>query len=173
MGGAKKTDGTTVYAEGESFKTGSSSRQERLEAFVDWLLTPTSERNPRTKKAFAEQWGVTTETVRKDARDPFVQRELVSRARAVAKVERLPEIMDSLFNITQGKNADGEVKFNRFGERVFPAPAASVSAANTILNWMEQTAGIREADVNVQDLSSEQLVEMALRFLNEADATGK
>jgi hypothetical protein len=97
----------------------------------------------------------------------------VSRARAVAKVERLPEIMDSLFNITQGKNADGEVKFNRFGERVFPAPAASVSAANTILNWMEQTAGIREADVNVQDLSSEQLVEMALRFLNEADATGK
>jgi hypothetical protein len=33
------------------------------EAYLDWLKVPPSLREPRTKKAFAEQWGITDRTL--------------------------------------------------------------------------------------------------------------
>lgn len=161
---ATRTDGTEVFQEGESFKTGSQRKAERLAAYVDWLLTPPDERTLKTKTEFARYWGVTLETLRKDTQEPFVQRELASRARAVARVDRLPAVLDNLYRLATGGGPDPG------GGAVGAAtpPAAQVAAARTLLDWMERTANIREQDVNVRDLSNTELMELALRLLNEA-----
>ena len=162
MPGATRTDGTETFAEGESFKTGSRSKKDRLEAFVDWLLTPENQRVPRTKKAWAEQWGVGSQTVRNDLREPFVQRELASRARALARVDRLPAILDNLTQLATANLSGGD------SEAATPA-AAQVAAARVLLDWMSKTESLREADLDIQDLSDEQLVAAAIRFLEMAD----
>lgn len=164
-----RQDETPIYQEGESFKTGSSAADERREAFVDWLLTPEDKREPKTKREFAENWGVSRQTLHNDMRDPTLQRQLADRARAVARMDRLPAIMDSLYRIATGENADGTRKTNRFGEDVTPSPAASVSAANTLLGWIDETKEVREGEVDFTELSDEQLTEAVLRLLKKRD----
>lgn len=164
MGGSKRKDGTEVFAEGESFKTGSSTKERRLEAFVDWLLTPEEERKPRTKREWAEHWGVGAQTVRNDQREPYVQRELAKRAREVARVDLLPAVIQNLYRMASGGTAD-----LGGGDSGAATPAAAqVSAAKTLLDWMERTAPIREGHINYRELSGEQLTELALAFLDEA-----
>lgn len=163
MPGAVKTDGTEVYAEGESFKTGSEAKAVRLEAFVDWLLLPENEREPRTKKAFGELYGVGPQTVRNDMREPYVQRELASRARAVARVDRLPAVLDNLYRLATGSGDPGD----RGSGAATPANA-QVSAARAYLDWMLRTEPIREADLDVRQLNQAELMQVALAFLDEA-----
>lgn len=164
-----RTDETPIYGEGESFKTGSATADERREAFVDWLLTPVDMREPKTKQAFADQWGVSRQTLHNDMRDPTLQRQLGDRARAVAKMDRLPAVMDSLYRIATGENADGTQKTNRFGEVVFPSPSSSVSAANTLLGWIDDTKELREGEVDFAELTDEQLTEAVLTLLKKRD----
>ena len=161
MPGATRTDGSEVFAPGESFKTGSDRKRERLDAYVDWLLTPESERQPKTKKAFAELWGIGDQTLRNDLREPFVQRELAARARANARVDRLPAILENLYKMAAGL---GE------GDSGAATPAnAQVAAARVLLDWMAKTESVRESDVDIQALSEEELMSVALQIFKRVD----
>jgi hypothetical protein len=86
-----------VYGNGESWKTGSSLKRERQEAYIEWLLTPKAERQPRTKQDLAEMLGVTPMTLRNYTRDPFFQQELSKRGKAINKVERASDVLDALY----------------------------------------------------------------------------
>jgi hypothetical protein len=148
-----RLDGSQIYAEGESPKTGSQAKQDRLEAFVEWLLLPEGDREPATKTAFAEEWGVSVRTLQNDLKEPYLQREISARARAVARVDKLPEVLRSLYEIVEG---------NSLGITA----AARVSAARTILDWIDRTTEVREKTMDFRELSDEELMEGVLRILN-------
>lgn len=100
------------------------TRQANMEEYVEWLLVPSEARVPSTKRAFADEMGVTTQTLRNYARDPWVQSEMSKRARAINKVERAPDVVDALYDIA----TDPE-----------QTPSARVSAAKGFLDWTDKT----------------------------------
>ncbi|KKL86154.1 hypothetical protein LCGC14_1947560 [marine sediment metagenome] len=144
--------------EGESFKTGSSLTEMRKEAYIEWLLTPTSERVPSTKKEFAAMYEVTTQTLRNYARDPKVQSELVRRGRAINKVERAQDVLDSLYNMATSK---GDLEYRA-------TPAAAVSAAKVWLDWTDQQVS-EGNDIPLEELSKEELLALVSRVYDVVD----
>lgn len=129
-------------AEGESWKTGSADKRERQEAYIDWLVTPKGQRDPRTKKELAEQLGVTPATLRNYEKEPFVQREVVRRGRGLAKVERAADVLDALYARATG-DTDKDSDAN--------------AAARIWLDWIDrETRGGEEADLS--QLSDEDLI---------------
>lgn len=138
--GAETQDGRPTYAPGESFKTGSSAKDERQAALIEWLITPEVERVPRTKTEFADQWGVSLETLRKDTKEPLFQRDLMRRSAEVNKVERVTDVMDSLFRHATGRD----------GPDIGATASSRVSAAKV---WLDQVAKNVDAS-QVKDYSS-------------------
>lgn len=155
--------------EGESFKTGSQDKRERMALYVEWLLTPPSHREHKTRTAFAESLGVHVNTLGNYDREAWVQRELTERARAEFKTVSLTEVLTSLRRIATGENADGETKHNRFGEKVFPNHGASVSAAKTLLDWVDKTDKIRTGDLDLTDLTQQDLLDLGMQLLTAGD----
>lgn len=82
-----------------SWKTGSHEKRARMEKYLEWLLTPKAERDPSTKRELAERLEVTPQTLRNYQRDPWLQRELIQRGRAIARVERAQDVLDTLYDI--------------------------------------------------------------------------
>lgn len=133
--------------EGESFKTGSSEKRERMAVYIDWLLTPANEREPTTKKGLAELLGVTPETLRRYHSDPWLQRELADRARKEARVDRLPDILQSMY----------DQAINRENTR-------SVAAAKVYLDFLNQTEEARTIE-NLEELSNDDLMKVMNELL--------
>lgn len=139
----------SVWAEGESWKTGSSKRDERIEAYIEWILTPASERVPETKQDLADLLGCTTQTLRNYARDPYVQRELTQRGRSINKVERAGDVLDSLFR--QATDPD----------------KPSVQAAKVWLDYVSKTA--QEVDGRpLSEWTDEELASAAMKLIDFA-----
>ena len=147
--------------DGESFKTGSSATEERKESYIEWLLTPKSERKPNTKTQFADVIGVSTQTLRNYARDPKVQSELIRRGRAINKVERAQDVLDSLYNMATGQ---GDLEYRA-------TPAAAVSAAKVWLDWTDQQVS-EGNDIPLEELSKEELLELVSRVYDAVDDSG-
>jgi hypothetical protein len=141
---------------GESFKTGSQDKRDRMSRYVEWMLTPPESREPKTKTALAEELGVTPQTLHNYGKDAFVQRELGERSRAVARVDKLPAVIEALYAVASD-----------------PDNSRSVPAAKTLLEWMNKTEAVREAPLDVQDLSEQDLVTMALEMLARAQTKGE
>jgi len=119
----------------------SDDRMANMEAYVEWLLTPSSERSLRTKVAFAESLGVTTQSLRNYGRDPWVQSEMSKRGRALNKVERAGDVVTSLFEISQDSEQNA---------------SARVSAARVFLEWTDKAVSdISPSDL--QDMSFDEL----------------
>ena len=121
----------------------SEQRRRTMEAYLEWLLTPASERVLKTKVAFADALGVTSQSLRNYARDPWLQSEMSKRGRAINKVERAGDVVDSLFAIA----TDPE-----------QSPSARVSAGRVFLEWTDKV---------VADLSPSDLQEMTFDQLRE------
>ncbi len=143
--------------DGESFKTGSSETAQRKEDYIEWLLTPKEERIPSTKKEFADVVGVSVQTLRNYARDPKVQATLIQRGRAINKVERAQDVLDSLYRMATGDAPGG-------------TPAAAVSAAKVWLDWTEQQIG-EGATEELDNLSREELLALVERVYDVVDAS--
>jgi len=150
--------------EGESFKTGSEDKRERMAAYVEWLLLPPSNREPKTKTALAEQLGVTYNTLNNYDREPYVQRELTERARASFKTVSLTEVLASLRDIATGR----AYETTHGGEVRVVSASAAVSAAKTLLDWVERTDNVRTEDLNLKDLTDQQLMDVALQIFQQA-----
>lgn len=77
----------------------------RMAEYLEWLLTPTAERDPQTKTELAERLQVTPATLRNYDRDPWLQRELVARGRALNRVERAGDVLEALYKRALGDGA--------------------------------------------------------------------
>lgn len=128
----------------------SSSRDDvvaRMDAYVEWLLTPRSHRSPQTKKDLAALLGISTETLRRYDHDPWVRREYLKRSRASFTVSRAADIIDTLYKrATDDHDPQG------------------VTAAKTLMQYMQQQDEAEGADrVDLSQLTTDELVELALR----------
>jgi len=121
----------------------SEQRRRNMEAYLEWLLTPPSERVLKTKSAFGDALGVTTQSLRNYARDPWLQSEMSKRGRAINKVERAGDVVDALFEIATDREQ---------------TPSARVSAGRVFLEWTDKV---------VADLSPSDLHEMSFDQLRE------
>lgn len=137
----------------ESWKTGYKDTQDRKEAYLEWLLTPEAEREPRTKRGLAESLGVSTQTLRNYAKDPWLQRELIQRGRALARVERATDVLESLYR--QAKD---------------PENPRSVQASKVFLDWIARTVD----DPQLEDLAelSDEEIEDALESIRASRGNG-
>lgn len=118
--------------------------QKRLNmaVYLDWLLTPANLREPKLKLELANELGISSATLRNYDRDPFLQSQLAKRARATARVDRLPSVLDSLYSQATDTNNP-----------------RSVQAARAYLDYLNQSEEFTE----MEDLSSvpeERLMEM-------------
>lgn len=112
-------------------------RRERMEAYLEWCLTPRGERQPSSKQKYADEFGVTVQTLRNYQRDPWFQTEFQKRGRQLARVERAADVVDRLYQLATDPDT---------------SPGAAVSAAKAFLDWTDQT---------VEDLSVGDLLEMS------------
>jgi hypothetical protein len=119
--------------------------------YVEYLLTPTEQRQPRTKREFAESLGITTATLSNYGREPYVQRELAERARAVARVDLLPDVIDALY--AQARD---------------PENSRSVQAAKTLIDWLDRTSPVRETPLDLEGLDEDALVTLAMELLQRS-----
>ena len=144
-------DGEQVEeGQGWSWKTGSPEKKARMEEFIEWCLTPDALRVYPSKQKLADSMGVHVNTLRNYQKEPKFQQEVAARARALARVDRLPEILESLYD-----------------QAVDRTNSRSVSAARLLLDFT-QVAEEETSKVDPKDLSQEQLVEVALEILHKA-----
>jgi hypothetical protein len=139
--------------EGESWVTGSAAKQRRLEVYLEWLLTPKAERRPSTKRELAEVLGVTTQTLRNYAKDPWLQRELLTRQRTVFRVEKVGPVLDSLY-----------------AQATDPENRQSVSAARTLLEWINKSVE-PSLPTDMASMSDEELAEAAQSMIRGTAAS--
>lgn len=132
------------YASGETWKTGSSLRKQRLEMYLSWILTPPQERTPQGKKEFAAQLGVDLSTLWRYEQDRWFQEELMARRRSLFKVIDVEAVLKNLVVIASD-----------------PGNKQAVSAARTLLEWSEKAQSETTAAVNLDDLTHEELMELA------------
>ena len=140
-----KADGTRKRGprnkDGESWKTGSSQRRELMEEYVEWLVTPKSEREPKTKQDMAVLLGVVPRTLNYYDNDPWVQKQVANRTKSLIKVTRAADVLNALY-----------VTATDVGN------SRSVSAAKVLLDYV---------DGAVEELTADDLVEMGPAELAE------
>jgi hypothetical protein len=121
----------------------------RRAALVDWLLLPESERVPSTRKAFAEEWGVSPETIRTDSLDPRVQNELIRRGRQLQRADRTLDVVNALYQRALGGDGIPE--------------AAANTAAKIWLDWTSQKE-VNIDELDLEQLSDEEVMDLMVRF---------
>ena len=131
------------FAPGESWKTGSTLRRQRMEMFLEWCLTPPSERDPQGRQGFADRMGVALSTLWRYEQDRWFQDELMARRRGLFKVVDVQTVLENLVKIASD-----------------PLNKQAVSAARTLLEWSDK-AGPVEQGINLSELSIEELMELA------------
>lgn len=126
----------------------------RQNAYVEWIVTPKAERDPSTKQELAEELGVTTVTLRNYARDPRVQREIQKRQKGLIRVERANDVLDSLYR--QAVDVDNP---------------RSVTAAKTLLEWMDRTLDVVE-ELELETMSNEELARLVDELMDAVEERG-
>lgn len=146
-----KGAGGKSFRDGESWKTGSSLKRERMELYLEWLLTPPSRRQPKTKADFAASLGVDRSTLYKYERDPVFQREYQRLSRGLFKVEKAEKVIDTLFQIATD-----------------PDNRNAVSAARTLLEWMDKGTE-SEQGIDLSEMSEDELLQLARMIYEQTD----
>jgi hypothetical protein len=130
---------TKAYDEGESWKTGSTPKRQRMEAYLEWVITPSEAREPRLKRELAESLGVTVQTLANYDRDVWFQREVAKRSRGLFKATRATEVISTLVAIATDKEHKN-----------------AVTAARLLLEWMDKGTD-EHSEAGFGDLSAEEL----------------
>lgn len=133
-----------------SWKTGDPEKAARMEAYAEWVMTPAPLREPASKQKYADSVGLHVNTLRNYDRDPAFQEMVKDRSRVLLKAERLPAILDSLF----------EQATDRENSR-------SVSAAKLLLDF----AGLQDDDdrpeKDAKDMSQGEIMKQVTALLEE------
>jgi hypothetical protein len=115
------------------------AKQVRKALYLEWLLVPKDQREPRTKTAMAEQLGCSLVTLLSYEKDADFTNELSRRLGAAFRVDRLSDIFEALYVTATA-----------------PGPQ-QVAAARTLLEWFDK--GQRVAPSDMSEMSDEQLRE--------------
>jgi len=121
--------------------TARSDKQAKLErqaAYLAWLLLPRDEREPRTKKAFAERLGVAPNTLLNYERDPDFTAEIRRRLGQAFRVDRLPAIFEALYQTA-----------------IEPENPRQVQAARALFEWLGRASEEGTSDLaryTIEDL---------------------
>lgn len=118
--------GTNVYAlnvseDADRFEVSRA----RKEAYLEWLALPKEERKPSTKKAVAEQLGISVVQLLQYEKDPWLRDELNKRLRASFRVDRLSTVFERLYETATDVDSPRQV-----------------SAARTLLEWADRAAPV-------------------------------
>lgn len=139
-----------VYGPAESWKTGAASKRRNMEVFAEWLLTPESERDPKTRNELADLLEVTTQTLRNYEKEPFVVNTLQSRRRGAFKVAKVDKVIEALYQ-----------------RAIDPDSGASgVTAAKTLLDWADKQTAELNAEA-LRDLSDEEMKAMLIEIYDK------
>lgn len=132
---------------GNMTSPGAESKQVNMALYLDWLLTPEGERQPKLKQEFAAEIGVSSATLRNYDRDPWLQGNLAQRARATARIDQLPKVLNSL--LAQAKD---------------PENSRSVQAAKV---WLDYVSNAEDMTVqeNLSEMPEEKLLELMRKAL--------
>lgn len=139
------------YDVGESWKTGSASKKERQDVYLEWLLTPEPLREPRTKKALADLLGVDPSTLYKYEREDRFQREFLRRRKGLIKVEDADRIVKAQVEIATD-----------------PSAKNSTQAARFLFEWMEKNTDRQDQLVDLSEYSIDELMELVNEHLANA-----
>lgn len=129
-----------VYEEGESWKTGSSAKFERMNQYIEWILTPKDARRPSTKKEFAKLLDVTPQTLANYEKELYFQKEVDKRSRGYFKAASMPDVISTLVKVA----TDVEHK-------------QVVSAGRLLLEWQDKV--VRDDTPDLTDLNLQELLE--------------
>lgn len=140
------------YRDGESWKTGSSARAERIEAYLEWMLTPEPLRVPQTKKAFAEALGVSDSTLWRYEQDRYFQKEYMRRYRGTLKVADVGDIVKAQVEIAKDTSH-----------------RSSTQAARLVLDWVEKHEDKQGPTVDLTELDEGELLELVNEFFSDTE----
>lgn len=140
----------SVDGQGWSWKTGSPEKRRRVARFIEWCVTPEALRDPASKQGLADELGVHINTLRNYQRDPGFAKAVTDLTRARARFDRLPAVLDSLYE--QARNPDNP---------------RSVSASRLLIDFAMQEDK-EEGGLDASKMGQEELVKMALELLHKA-----
>jgi hypothetical protein len=119
------------------------AKDSRQAAYMAWIIQPKDEREPRTKTEVAKLLGVTVQTLGNYERDPDFAAAVRERLSHHFKVDRLPDLFESLYaTATDSTNP------------------RQVTAARTLLEWFGRAAGEQSAGA-LGEMSLEELAQAA------------
>lgn len=124
-----------IYAPGENWKSGSKAKEQRVLLYVEWILTPKSERVPGTKKEFAAELDVSVQTLANYEKDILFQSELDKRSRSSFKATAMPDVISTMVKVAT--DADNP---------------RSVQAARLLLEWQDKVSKENTLDLDSLDL---------------------
>lgn len=105
----------------------------RQEQYLNWLLTPPSERQPSSQQKYCEQHGVDPTTVRRWQKKPAFLKEWERR---VEELQGSPERTQRLFDALYEKALDGDVRAAKLyleaTHRLTPPPSATAATAKNM-----------------------------------------
>lgn len=136
--------------QGWNWKTGSPQKRKNVARYIEWCVTPQALREPESKQKLADEMGVHINTLRNYQRDPAFAKAVTDLTRARARFDRLPDVLDSLYE--QARNPDNP---------------RSVSASRLLLDFAMQEDK-EESLVDTKGMGQEELVKMALDLLHKA-----
>lgn len=140
-----------IYKDGESPFTGSSQKREQSGQYLNWLLTPEAEREPRYKKDLAESFGVSGQTLRDWSKDRQFQKELRSRQAQLYRAERVGDVLDALYERALDRSALGASSAN--------------SASKILLDYVQNHLDQNEESVDLSKISNDELTSKLIELL--------
>lgn len=122
-----------------------------LEAFIEWLALPESERDPKSQAAFGRKFDVTEQNLSMWKRDPRVITRVNAARRHSTDIAHLPNVIESL--TVQATD---------------PSHPRSVQAAKVLMAWWAQT--IEEVpSTEMSQMSNAELRQMAADMYDVID----
>lgn len=112
-----------------------------MEAYLEWVITPSQLRVPKLKKELAQSLGITISTLGNYDRDPWFQSQVLKRSRGLFKATSATDVISTLTAIATDKENKN-----------------AVSAARLLLDWMERGAD-EHSETSFGDLSDQELLE--------------
>jgi hypothetical protein len=123
-------------------KSDQSAKVARQRIYLEWLLCPTDERDPKTKKEMAALLDCTPQTLFAYEHEPKFVAEITRRLAHAVKVDNLPALVRAL-----GQTA------------LDPTNPRQVAAARTLMEWAYKAGGIPATDLGA--LTDEELARLA------------
>jgi transcriptional regulator with XRE-family HTH domain len=95
----------------------------RHEQYLEWLVTPTTERTPRTQTELARQLGVDPTTLRRWEKKDWFKREWDRRVNEIqGSPERTQRLLDALYDKALGGDNKAAQLYLQATNRLLPAP---------------------------------------------------